>query len=796
MARRIALLLILLAMVASPAQADPDFVGPLGDPDLLVFAGNLAFTDDELRKGLVKDLEFVIAGHPDANLAQYEVTLVERISRGYRARGFADVSVRPNFDHPSQRLVIKIEEGLQYHCGRIEIVGARTLPVDEFRQALTTAWRRPKPRPASSGPIATTLAETTGEPIAALWSPGQPAVFGDNGQLAASSTVYQLFARFGYVKPAVSLRVIPEPDGTATLRVEIVKEGPRAMFRETVITGADRNTAAGLEAFLKLEPGSVLTPGYAGQLETTLWESARFRDYRVEFVPSDDDPTGAPSIARITVDELADVPLLNEEFSPEQSALLQFARWLERFHEQDADILIEGRFPLSQALKEFGIEPANPLDLGLQMAISPRDSQSLISAELRRGDDRSRARSVVHLSPGRLAVHLFDPHQRIEIAPPNGQLLSFAAITIPPRNPENRSNHLEFGTGIRERAQIGPRSFEPRLIVSPAWLMHQLSLGKLSISLTDDVATATLENAIQWRFQAGTGQLLDLATIKTQPIQLSARCGRGIFRDLKAQTIEQPEVVQSVNLGEEGLSAGLALVLGRYHDDAKCRFAREVIQNGGLREIDEFDWSVLSTYSGRFVIPPGPQPEGAPVAPYWAAAVFPISRSLLPRVPEFDLLARELAVLSSRRADRPSEAFSKLLQQNTVGPTWCLISGGTYGTVLPTARAAFARAGLPLMTQEGFENDCRILINDDWAVGQFLLASAETLQQFESDELQELCNALPLDAYDRRRLKKFLEIFPANKEDSPEEALKKAMREAWAPLLEWRLQGILTRWTF
>ena len=72
-----------LILSLSSTAAVPNVVGILGDPERIQFIGNEKIESRDLRAALGFDLEFLVAAHPDAPLAQLLPLLELRLADGY-----------------------------------------------------------------------------------------------------------------------------------------------------------------------------------------------------------------------------------------------------------------------------------------------------------------------------------------------------------------------------------------------------------------------------------------------------------------------------------------------------------------------------------------------------------------------------------------------------------------------------------------------------------------------------------------------------------------------------------------
>ena len=182
-------------------------VGEWGDPAKLVFKGLETFTAEQLRDGLLRNPDFLLASHPLARLPEYLETVQEKIQAGYQQAGFPDVKVKAELEEEKKEVLVEVAEGPRYFQREVQVPGATTALADLLIRRLTKPYAEaavgaaPTDMPRSAAeetkgeetavhfrthfgftdkPSADRQLDATGkevQPRPALWEKGKPASF-------------------------------------------------------------------------------------------------------------------------------------------------------------------------------------------------------------------------------------------------------------------------------------------------------------------------------------------------------------------------------------------------------------------------------------------------------------------------------------------------------------------------------------------------------------------------------------------------------------------------------------------
>jgi hypothetical protein len=173
-----------LCALASPsfAQAQEERVGGRSEIRTFQFSGNTAFSADDLRGGLIGDADFLIAAHPLAPLQKCTELLKQKLTRGYRAAGFPDVTVEVR---AGQRFEVRIVEGPRFTAGEVRISGANKISPATLIKRLTEQYPPLAELTIEPQNVYQTRTGKIIEVRPPIWAKGKPAPFGNEGFIEA-----------------------------------------------------------------------------------------------------------------------------------------------------------------------------------------------------------------------------------------------------------------------------------------------------------------------------------------------------------------------------------------------------------------------------------------------------------------------------------------------------------------------------------------------------------------------------------------------------------------------------------
>ena len=196
----------------------PARVGDLGAPARLSIEGAQTFPQDEIRRALGTDLDYLVAAHPEATLSDCLAALENRVCAGYRDCGFRDVAVQARFDVSAGRIVAKVTEGPRFQCGALRVTGLKSIPVADFTRRFAETLSPP-------------LHQST--PAPGIWETGVPVSFNPDSLTNYSAAASNTFAALGRFAATFKVEIQPQlASGDAALVVIVQDEGPVAKLGE------------------------------------------------------------------------------------------------------------------------------------------------------------------------------------------------------------------------------------------------------------------------------------------------------------------------------------------------------------------------------------------------------------------------------------------------------------------------------------------------------------------------------------------------------------------------------------
>ena len=346
-------------------------VGEAGDPDRIAFEGLRTFSAEEIRHALAVKPSFLLASHPQANLAALLGALQTMIESGYQASGCPDAAVQVTYDAPALAIRVRVTEGPRFKAGQIRVHGARNLGTNEIVRWLSEPANTAKISEVlhKSSVLKETKNEATGttwkakaeasitldqrpgvlntpgkasRPDEPMWVSGQPANFSTTWATQAVAQVEACVAEQGFFFPQAGVSLQRDPaTGIADLWVTIKNEGPPGMVDDLRVTGAERDTPQTILRFLDLAPGMKITAARLEAARRQLRDCGRFWDSKITPEYADASAPASHRVnLRVEVIEQVGVPALTQPLSPAQEALLRLCVWMEQFPQRDEDLRV------------------------------------------------------------------------------------------------------------------------------------------------------------------------------------------------------------------------------------------------------------------------------------------------------------------------------------------------------------------------------------------------------------------------------------------------------------------------
>jgi outer membrane protein assembly factor BamA len=289
----------------------PARVGDVGAPARLSIEGVRTFTEGDIRRALRSDLDYLVASHSEATLAEGLAALEDRVRAGCRDCGFREVAVRARFDVSAGRIVAKVTEGPRFRCGALQVTGLKSIPVADFTRRFAE-----KLTPASD--------QTT--PAPGTWKSAAPVSFTPDSLASYSAAASNTFAALGRFAATFKVEIQPQPASSdAALAVIVADEGPAAVLRDIEVVGNKQNRRDAVIGFLGLSKGMEVTQDLIDEKARALTQIARFADSSI--TPTTLGPDGRVSL-HIEVVENGRLPPLEQTLSREERTLLRLREWL------------------------------------------------------------------------------------------------------------------------------------------------------------------------------------------------------------------------------------------------------------------------------------------------------------------------------------------------------------------------------------------------------------------------------------------------------------------------------------
>ncbi len=829
-ALRMFALLMLAALIGLPYAAagraaemeSPVVVRDLGDPSRLVFRGVTSFSPGALQDGLLGSAEFLLASHPRAPFDEFLGTLQRLMLRGYRHNGFPDAQINVELNQEAGAVEVTVEEGPRYMAGDVEILGAKTLPLQAFIHRLTEPWPPPESMTAkqwlhagdhesnegvtlefknhSASDLAETSAErldATGEEVAPedpIWPKGEPAAFDEPSLAKLTKRVSAVLQDFGYFFAKLDVKVLPHQDTqTAELRVAILDEGPPGFIDDIVVTGNARDSRDGILEHLQLKPGMAFDQDVITRSKLRLWRSARYLNYEImpELVN-----TATPAVRlKINVTEYAAAPPLSGKFSEEEQALLRFCSWLSGLRSRGDDVII--------TTNAISIASASRI----RFILSDRGALITLGA---RDHNLNQANNLV----GLLAPDLIDlvsttQQAKALAALPRVQLQINVSI-LPEHHPETGSEFsLNFGArfatkivgdqGAATSTGAGAVPLQFDLLFAPAACLSWAHLKDGRHSLRGGVLTFTSASHGRLSIDARSGQLLEF--VRSWPstsAELNLRVEHGAFAAARAAIeatsaaypdrfdVRSPINAMAAFLIEDMLKGGpLAPVwldnIGHEERSRAAAAADRVLKQQILRPLDELLSRWLAQKGKSFFVPadvPGtPEQAGTASAGMLSALIFRVVNDLFPRESWPWTTAREAVFVVSGIGQYTGLELKRIYESNQVGPIGYLTIADLLTRIKSPHSATLAQRGLERLSAADFRKDAGLLLQGNSALAHCVKRAAMAVRDLPERDVEALAAVLPPKT--RAFLRNASKLLRERPDDPVEDVLPAAFDAYW-----------------
>jgi hypothetical protein len=723
-------------------------VGKYCDPERIRFEGNKTFSAEALRSGLEATFDFREVSHPFAPLADYLTAIETRIRTGYQHGGFPDATVAVGRDEVSTQIVVKVQEGPRYHCGSVRVKGLKNIDPKLMVQRLSTSSEEGRKKQSAlvmergdNGAPNEQKDSDEDSWGSSLWTPSKPAHLSEASLQTLGMMVSNVFWEFGFASPRFTIRATrQEKTHLAELAVDVQDEGPRAFIDRIEVSGLKKNSRESLLRYLKLKPGLPLTSNVISQVETRLWDAARFLHYEVE--PKRPDDRGA-AVVKISVLEYEDAPALDKEFSPMEKAMLRAREWWAKPESLRGELVCQGSIPDWQGMT-------------FALGISAKKGMALV---VRNGSNAAAGGDWGMVVATNL-LGFYPPEGRPELVIPDidGGLTLRLSLT---GTSNEQPFSVSFTAGFNSTNGSPAPPCKLHLTLAPVALVglahnrggtNHFGAGKwVASSAGRSVEVDDRTGQFSVRGDTGTNGIayqLAFSTNAFEEIQARLLAARdhgtnrydstepyGSFASFTIEEFLRCQLVQNLVLtnltGEKRIHAAKAAsaLFG------KVAFAPldRLIQQQQADTSDDADW---------FVIPEPQALTGTTesqlmqVAAYW---VLRFNDKLFPVGSWPGTLLRETALMYEGRSHYAGEALNEVYSSDETGPLGYLAVAELLKLgQSPTNSAFFAAQGLKELTSYDFGHDARLLFNGEGVVGQSFVNLAETLRDMDDGDLQYL----------------------------------------------------------
>jgi hypothetical protein len=437
-------------------------VSPFADPANWKITGAEKFKPRAISRSLVQHAEFLEVSYPESNRSNLVSRLKDLIERGYRNRGFAEVSVAISPLTTKAGLAIRIHEGPRYKVGRVEVVGSSLVNDAKVQHWCTSVVPEPandfivendkdgkplrvrKSNGTIVGPTDATLDATVHKKP--LWNAGDPVSFTPAAWAEPGKLIKQAFELQGFFSVRYETIVVPDPKTkTGVLRVVVQDEGSPARVGEITVRGLEKIGKRELLATLNLKTGQPISGERCRQIERWLTDSGRFVRLSCLAVPGILEPDTAEVF--LDVREAEHSPPLDQPLTEPQETFVRFSKWLEQREKNNIDLILELDLTRSwQAVAEDWPEPLKsfPVDGTVRIVFSP--GQNLLVEHTPAGKKSTQILAVTQhtvLIRGRDGNQIIDFEENVP--------RPFMQMTIKgmPISPSGQTFSFQYGIGVQ-----------------------------------------------------------------------------------------------------------------------------------------------------------------------------------------------------------------------------------------------------------------------------------------------------------------------------------------------------------
>jgi hypothetical protein len=729
-------------------------VGSLREFSRFTFEGTNTFSGGNLWLGLNSTYDFPAQSHPLALRDAFLAALESQLRLGYIHCGFPDARITAHYDGKADRVVVRIQEGIRYHCGPVEVIGARKLPTQPIVEALTVtnactdvlmqSFQFLDNAPANR----TEAAETNSTKI---WVAGQPARFDDISLRYLSGKVTNTLAKHGFFLSRFILNIVTNPTiRTATLQVKILDEGPPATIDRINVVGNRQNSRKVMLNYLDLKPGMAFTSGLAAAINNHLYHSARFLTNSVQ--ASLPDASGRVKLT-VAVVENDKSPPLEGEFKPIDQTMLKTRGWLARLNDSGEEAV-------------FSVSGYSDDGSSVQCILSPH--RGLLVLENKAVGSTNRLRRALIMSPSQFALYVSERQQKYVSHPSAAQFISY--VTMETRAPDAEGHCMDFVAGAGMQSHTDTTNAPPyalSLSLAPAAFLRLAPAKEFTRRFDGDQLIISNADSVL-KLDTRTGRIVEATLNAQEPSRLHVSLHfehdafgsalAGIERDgagfANVCHTNSPFGSALVFFGNELLQLPEVDVRLRARLPAKTYAQLPALLHRLGAEDFLAPWeSFIHQHAEpdnpdeKFEIPEEPRPVmgGTFGAEITAVAQFVLECGdlILPPRSWPWTISRDIAFLFRGQPNFLEPDLTELCRSDDPGPIGCLaIARIQAGLKSPLARATAAQ-GLQRLSTEAFRNDYQLFLDERYFVDQCAIPLAASLGNLNEQELDAVVTSMP-----------------------------------------------------
>lgn len=777
-----------------PRSREKPKVGPLGNPDALVFTGLRRFSADQLRWALVRDFDVVLAAHAKSELEVYLRTLERRLTEGFRKNGFPQAKVSAMAQPADGKVQVTIEEGQLHRNGRVKVTSAPNVDSDLMVRYLTDAniYRSPN----TSSDAKKKSKETD---IPQLWKAGEVTNFTENPAQAYKKAVNAGLAAQGYFFPEFELELKPDETGLTELWVHITETGPKAKIGRITVQGNQHHSAEALLEFLGIKSGMPVDNRQRQAWENKLRDSNRFLSGEVIVLPAIGPE--APSELLVRVQEHVNGPHLNDELTEQDKVLAKTANWISNWQGGDeGDCVIVYRTET-----EFGTGH-------LLAVISPKNGFG-VDLELELKDQNAPLRYTVLVSGETVQLVSWHRNAKLILNGIGQQIEGRMQLTYENVTDESGTSEWKLCQGISVGIQSGktsPRVFSLDLAPPAAIAFARgnptdidSEKGLLSITRKNTIAEIDMSNGKPLGFrperpQTELAKLKQMVVPKIQAnetfVYFQPQAFPKYFNHLnrETKTFAVAEISQRpVSCVMEFLLRDAEWVLRSVDRETPLPIVIRLLERDALAPLDRLwrKYQASKDEKATFDLPISTEQNvsllglekqipfgmGKPLA----RMAFGFHALLVPPESGPARVGWNLALLSVGRVHLVTANLDQLVKSPEVGPLTCLYAGKIFGMMLKPVGRKFAQSGLEKLTANDFRREADQLLPKESLLFELVGSFGNAVRQLDDDEFAQLVSLLG-DQSQHPALPKMIE---------------RIRQQQGTPSRELLLESLVTLWT-